>query len=293
MDAELIAEHAEGIIATTGCPAGEVQTRLRLGQHREALEAAAKWREIFGPDNYFLELMDHGLSIERRVRDGLLRIGRELSTSAAGHQRLHYVTRDAAHNHEALLCVQTGKTLSDPNRFKFDGDGYYLKSPAARCARSGTTRMAGGCDSTLLIAERVQYVEVRPRDRMPMFPVPEGETRRAGCATRWTPGWTAGSRTGYDGCAARPAEYEIDVIETMGFCSYFLIVADLIIWAKRNGIRVGPGRGSAAGSIVPTRSASPTSTRSRTACCSSGSSIPSAPRCPTSTSTSTTAGAAT
>ncbi len=130
MDAELIAEHAEGIVATTGCPSGEVQVRLRLGHHREALEAAAKWREIFGPDNYFLELMDHGLGIERRVRDGLLEIGRTLGIDPLATNDCHYVTRDAAHNHEALLCVQTGKTLSDPNRFKFEGDGYYLKSAA-------------------------------------------------------------------------------------------------------------------------------------------------------------------
>ena len=130
MDAEMVAEHAAGIIATTGCPSGEVQTRLRLGHDREALESAARWREIFGPDNYFLELMDHGLQIERRVRDGLLEIGRKLDIPALATNDCHYVTRDAAHNHEALLCVQTGKTLSDPNRFKFDGDGYYLKSAA-------------------------------------------------------------------------------------------------------------------------------------------------------------------
>ncbi len=137
MDAELIAEHAAGIIATTGCPSGEVQTRLRLGHDREALESAAKWREIFGPDNYFLELMDHGLDIERRVREGLLEIGRKLGIPPLATNDCHYVTREAAHNHEALLCVQTGKTLSDPNRFKFDGDGYYLKSAAEMRAAVG------------------------------------------------------------------------------------------------------------------------------------------------------------
>ena len=130
MDAELIAEHAAGIIATTGCPSGEVQTRLRLGHDREALEAAAKWREIFGAENFFLELMDHGLDIERRVREGLLEVGRKLNIPPLATNDCHYVTRDASQNHEALLCIQTGKTLSDPNRFKFDGDGYYLKSAA-------------------------------------------------------------------------------------------------------------------------------------------------------------------
>jgi DNA polymerase-3 subunit alpha len=180
MDAELIAEHAAGIIATTGCPSGEVQTRLRLGHHREALESAAKWREIFGAENYFLELMDHGLSIERRVRDGLLEIGRTLNIPPLATNDCHYVTRDAAHNHEALLCVQTGKTLSDPNRFKFDGDGYYLKS-AAEMREIWDNEVAGACDSTLLIAERVSsYADVwAPRDRPGVLVAPRGGRRFA------------------------------------------------------------------------------------------------------------------
>jgi DNA polymerase-3 subunit alpha len=251
MDAELIAEHAAGIIATTGCPSGEVQTRLRLGQQREALESAAKWREIFGAENYFLELMDHGLSIESRVRDGLLEIGRTLNIPPLATNDCHYVTRDAAHNHEALLCVQTGKTLSDPNRFKFDGDGYYLKS-AAEMRQIWDAEVPGACDSTLLIAERVQpYDDVwAPRDRMPVFPVPDGHDQAswlrhevdAGLSRRFPAGPP-------DGYAARAA-FEIDVICGKGFPSYFLIVADLINYARSVGIRVGPGRGSAAGSLV-------------------------------------------
>ena len=107
-----------------------MQTRLRLGHEREALEAAAKWQEIFGKENFYLELMEHGLEIERRVRDGLLDIGRKLGIKPLVTNDCHYVTQEHAKSHEALLCVQTGKTLSDPTRFKFDGDGYYLKSPA-------------------------------------------------------------------------------------------------------------------------------------------------------------------
>jgi len=251
MDAELIAEYADGIIATTGCPSGEVQTRLRLGQYREALESAAKWREIFGADNYFLELMDHGLAIERRVRDGLLEIGRTLGIPPLATNDCHYVTRDAAHNHEALLCVQTGKTLSDPNRFKFDGDGYYLKS-TAEMRQIWDDVVPGACDATLLIAERVgSYAEVwTPRNRMPVFPVPDGHDQAswlhhevdAGLRRRFPGGLP-------DGYAERAA-YEIDVICAKGFPSYFLIVADLINYARSAGIRVGPGRGSAAGSLV-------------------------------------------
>lgn len=292
MDAELIAEHAEGIIITTGCPSGEVQTRLRLGQDREALEAAAKWREIVGPDNYFLELMDHGLTIERRVRDGLLEIGRALNIPPLATNDCHYVTRDAAHNHEALLCVQTGKILSDPNRFKFDGDGYYLKS-AAEMRQIWDDEVPGACDSTLLIAERVQsYADVwTPRDRMPVFPVPDGHDQASWLRHEVDAGlrrrFPAGPPDGYRERAA----YEIDVICSKGFPSYFLIVADLISYARSAGIRVVPAAARPPARWSPTRWASPTSTRFHTVCCSSGSSTPSAPRCPTSISTSTTGAA--
>ncbi|EHI14961.1 DNA polymerase III subunit alpha [Mycolicibacterium thermoresistibile] len=251
MDAELIAEHATGIIATTGCPSGEVQTRLRLGHHREALEAAAKWRDIFGPDNYFLELMDHGLDIERRVRDGLLEIGRKLNIPPLATNDCHYVTRDAAQNHEALLCVQTGKTLSDPNRFKFDGDGYYLKS-AAEMRALWDDEVPGACDNTLLIAERVQsYADVwTPRDRMPVFPVPEGHTQESWLRHEVRAGLQRRFPDGVPQEYLDRAEYEIEVICAKGYPSYFLIVADLVNYARSVDIRVGPGRGSAAGSLV-------------------------------------------
>lgn len=252
MDAEIIAEHAAGIIATTGCPSGEVQTRLRLGHRQEALEAAAKWREIFGPENFFLELMDHGLDIERRVREGLLEIGQKLNIPPLATNDCHYVTREASQNHEALLCIQTGKTLSDPNRFKFDGDGYYLKS-AEEMRALWDSQVPGACDSTVLIGERVQsYADVwTPTDRMPVFPVPDGHDQ----ASWLTHEVQAGLERRFRG-AAVPVEYtdrasyEIKVICEKGFPSYFLIVADLINYARSVGIRVGPGRGSAAGSLV-------------------------------------------
>lgn len=251
MDAEIIAEHAAGIIATTGCPSGEVQTRLRLGQDAEALESAAKWRDIFGAENYFLELMDHGLSIERRVRDGLLDVGRKLGIPALATNDCHYVTRDAAHNHEALLCVQTGKTLSDPTRFKFDGDGYYLKS-AAEMRALWDADIPEACDSTLLIAERVQsYEDVwAPRDRMPVFPVPEGHDQASWLRHEVDAGLSGRFPAGVPAEYAERAAYEISVICDKGYPSYFLIVSDLINYARSVNIRVGPGRGSAAGSLV-------------------------------------------
>ncbi|MCH9723086.1 MAG: DNA polymerase III subunit alpha, partial [Actinomycetia bacterium] len=223
----------------------------RLGQRTEALESAAKWRDIFGPENYFLELMDHGLSIERRVRDGLIEVGRKLGIPPLATNDCHYVTREAAHSHEALLCVQTGKTLSDPNRFKFDGDGYYLKS-AAEMRALWDGEIPEACDSTLLIAERVQSYDAvwAPRDRMPVFPVPDDHTQGSWLRSEVDAGLARRFPAGVPSEYTERAAYEIAVICDKGFPSYFLIVADLIGYARSVNIRVGPGRGSAAGSLV-------------------------------------------
>ncbi|MEV5502604.1 DNA polymerase III subunit alpha [Nonomuraea fuscirosea] len=251
MDAEILAEHAEGLMATTGCPSGEVQTRLRLGQYDEAVRAAARYQEIFGRDDYYLEIMDHGLDLERRVRDGLSRISRELGIPPLVTNDSHYTYESDAASHDALLCVQTGKQLSDPDRFRFDGSGYYLKSAGEMRAADSSGLWAEGCRNTLLVAEKVDPSGFFPfKNLMPTYPIPEGMTeseffRRTvweGMDRRW-PG-------GYDEEHRRQAEYEIGVIEQMGFPSYFLVVADFIMWAKAGGIPVGPGRGSAAGSLV-------------------------------------------
>ncbi len=254
MDAELIAEHADGIIATTGCPSGDVQTRLRLGQFDEALEAAAMWQDIYGKDNYFLELMDHGLDIETRVRSELLEIGRKLDLPPLVTNDCHYVLESQAAAHEAMLCVQTGKTLMDQDRFKFDGTGYYIKS-AAQMREIWDDMVPDGCDNTLWIAERVQdYSELweeHPLDRMPIADVPEGET-----PTSWlTKQVMEGLQARFPGQEVpenyvERAKYEIGVIDIKGYPSYFLIVAELIKHARSVGIWVGPGRGSAAGALV-------------------------------------------
>ncbi|MFI6267202.1 DNA polymerase III subunit alpha [Micromonospora sp. NPDC051006] len=251
MDAELIAEYSDGLMATTGCPSGEVQTRLRLGQDAQALEAAAKYQEIFGRENYFLELMDHGLDIEKRVRDGLVEIGRKLGIPPVVTNDSHYTHEVQSESHDVLLCVQTGSNIADPNRFKFGGSGYFIKSADEMRGVDGSDVWLEGCRNTLLVAEKVDPTGMFEfHNLMPRFPVPEGETEEswfrketfAGLARRYPGGIPEGHVV--------QAEYELGVINQMGFPSYFLVVADFIQWAKKQGIAVGPGRGSAAGSLV-------------------------------------------
>ncbi|MGA6158518.1 PHP domain-containing protein [Stenotrophomonas sp. NPDC087984] len=177
MDKEVIAEHAEGLIASTGYPSGELQTRLRLGQFDEALKAASEYQDIFGKDRYFLELMDHGIEIERRVRDGLLEIGKKLDIPPLVTNDSHYTYADEATAHDALLCIQTGKSLSDPDRFRFDGTGYYLKSAEEMYAIDSSDAWQEGCRNTLLVAEQIDTTGMfDKRDLMPRFDVPDGHT---------------------------------------------------------------------------------------------------------------------
>jgi len=250
MDRELLSQYGAGIIATTGCPSGEVQTRLRLGQYDQALAAAAAYQDIFGKENYFLELMDHGLAIERNVRQDLLRIARELHIPLLATNDSHYVTQDQADSHDDLLCVGVGKNKDDPNRFKFNGTGYYIKS--ATEMRELFRELPEACDNTLLVTEMVQdYDEVfSPVDRMPKFEVPEGHTAESWLRHKID----EGIRLRYDGKPSPEVleriETEMAVIEPMGFSSYFLVVSDICQHAREVGVPVGPGRGSATGSLV-------------------------------------------
>ncbi|MDF2044792.1 DNA polymerase III subunit alpha [Microbacterium sp. Kw_RZR3] len=248
MDRELLQTYSKGLIATTGCPSGEVQTRLRLGQYEAARAAAAEFQDIFGKDNYFAEIMDHGLSIERRVMGDLLKISKDLGIPLVGTNDLHYTHQHDATSHAALLCVQSGSTLDDPKRFKFDGDGYYVKSPAEM--RQVFRDHPEACDSTLLIAERCNVEFDTSANYMPRFPVPPGETEGSWMIKEVENGLQDRYPGGIPDAVRKQAEYETDVILQMGFPGYFLVVADFINWAKNNGIRVGPGRGSGAGSMV-------------------------------------------
>ncbi len=249
MDYELLEKYSKGIIATTGCPSGAVQTRLRLGQYDQAVAAAARLRDIFGRDNFYAELMIHGLEIERRAADGLRRVAKDLALPFLATNDLHYTTPEDAKAHEVLLCVQTGTNMADPTRFKLEGNGYYVKSPAEMRAVSADDDWQAGCDNTLLIAERAN-VEFTKTNLMPNYPLPEGETDVSWFRREVQAGMDRRFPGGYDEARAQRVEYEMGIIEQMGFCAYFLVVADFIMWSKRNGIRVGPGRGSAAGSIV-------------------------------------------
>ncbi|MFL6065939.1 MAG: DNA polymerase III subunit alpha, partial [Friedmanniella sp.] len=248
-DRELLQSYAKGLIATTGCPSGEVQTYLRLGRYEEALASAAEFKDIFGADNYFVELMDHGLSIESRVRSDLLRIAKDLRLPLVATNDLHYAHQADAAAHEVLLCVQTGATMADGNRFKFDGDSYYLKSPAEM--RELFAELPEACDNTVAIAERcdISFTE-GTGTFMPRFPCPPGEDESSWFVKEVETGLRRRYPRGVPDQVRKQAEFETGVILSMGFAGYFLVVADFITWAKENGIRVGPGRGSGAGSMA-------------------------------------------
>lgn len=248
IDRDLLSEFGTGLLGTTGCPSGEVQTRLRLGQYEEALQAAADYRDILGAGNYYLELMDHGLEIETRVRHDLLRIGKELGLPLVATNDLHYVRAEDAAAHDAMLCVQSGSKMADPGRFKFTGTDYYLKSAAQM--REVFADLPDACDNTLLIAERCAISFDEGADLMPRFDVPDGETEESWLRKEVYAGLERRYPDGVPEDRRKQADYELDVIISMGFAGYFLVTADFIMWAKRQGIRVGPGRGSAAGAII-------------------------------------------
>jgi DNA polymerase III subunit alpha len=248
-DRELLDRYGKGLIGTTGCPSGEVNRRLQAGDLAGALATAADMRDILGAGNYFVELMDHGLAIETRFRDDLLTIARKLDLPLVATNDLHYVYEADADIHEVLLCIGTRTTMDDPKRFKFDARDFYLKSSAEM--RHVWRELPEACDNTLLIAQRCDVSFDEGASLLPVFPVPEGHTEDS-----WLREEVMRGLVKRFGSTAIPeqhlqqAEYEIDVILRMGFPGYFLVVADLVRYAKENKIRVGPGRGSAAGALI-------------------------------------------
>jgi len=248
MDRELLSKYAKGIIATTGCPGGEIQTRLRMGAYKEAKQAASELRDIFGAENFYLEVMDHGIEIETRVKADLLKLGKELGLPLLATNDLHYTHHEDAASHEALLCVQSGSTLADPKRFKFDNNEFYLKT--AQEMRTLFSDIPEACDNTLLIAERCNITMRENENLLPQYPVPAGESEDTWLRKESNKGLSARLGGNVETKYQERLDYELEVMIKMGFPGYFLVVSDLCSHARSVGIRVGPGRGSAAGSLV-------------------------------------------
>ncbi len=248
-DEELLNKYGKGLIGTTGCPSGEVNRWLQAGNYNQALKTAATMRDILGKDNYFVELMDHGIGIERQTREGLLKIAKELNLPLVATNDLHYVYPEDALMHEVLLCIGTRTTMDDPKRFKFDAQDFYLKS--AKEMRDLWRDFPEACDNTLLIAERCNVSFTEGQNLLPSFPVPEGETENTWLVKEVMTGLKKRfvENPVPDQHLDR-AKYELQVVEQMGFPGYFLVVADLCRHAREQGIRVGPGRGSAAGAVI-------------------------------------------
>jgi DNA polymerase-3 subunit alpha len=262
MDRELLAEYAEGIVATSGCLGGHVPQLLapdaydeegNVGGARDfdaALEAAAMYQDIFGRENFFIEIMDHGVQAQERVLPDLVEISKRIGAPLLATNDVHYTHAHEAEAHDALLCIQTGAQMADEDRFQFQGGGYYVKTAREMRALFPDDRFPGACDNTLLIAERADVTMEFGKILLPQFPVPQGHTESSYLRELVMEGARARYGTSLPQPVIDRIEYELRVIEEMGFPAYFLIVWDLIRYAREQGIRTGPGRGSAAGSIV-------------------------------------------
>ncbi len=255
LDWELLERHHEGLIATTGCLGGVVLQALLSGDPAEAERRAGRLQDIFGRDNLFVELQDHGLADQHSTNPQLIEIARRLNAPLLATNDSHYTHREDAVAHDALLCVQTGALLADTNRFKFEGTEHYLKS--ANEMRHLFRDVPEACDNTLLIAERADVQIELGKPSLPEFPVPDrftGATYEDRALAYLRDLTMEGARQLYgDPVPAEVMErldFELSVIGDMGFPAYFLVVWDLIRFARENGIRVGPGRGSAAGCCV-------------------------------------------
>jgi DNA polymerase-3 subunit alpha len=248
MDRELLQTYGKGILATTGCAGGEVQTLLRIGKYDEARRSAAEFQDIFGKGNFFCEVMDHRLLVEQRVKQDLLRLAKDLQLPLVATNDLHYTFPQDHEAHAVLLCVQSGSTLADPKRFKFEAQDFYLKSPEEM--REVWRDLPEACDNTLAIAERCDVTFTEGANLMPRFAVPEGESEDSWLVKEVELGLLKRFRGNVPAEHRERAAFELGVIAQMGFPGYFLVVADLCRYAKEQGIRVGPGRGSATGAVI-------------------------------------------
>lgn len=247
VDKQVLREYSEGIIALSACLAGEVQRYLTKGLYEEAKKAALEYRDIFGEENYFLELQDHGIPEQALVNQRLLQMSEELGIDLVVTNDVHYTYAEDAKPHDILLCIQTGKKLSDENRMRYEGGQYYVKSPEEMARLFPYALQA--LDNTQRIADRCNVEIEFGVTKLPKYEVPDGMTS-----------WEYLNKLCFKGLRKRYGEpgqelkdrltYELNTIHNMGYVDYFLIVWDFINYAKTHGIAVGPGRGSAAGSIV-------------------------------------------
>ena len=262
IDYELLDQHHDGLIALSGCLGGELAQHLAPDgsveegntsnerSFEKALDIAKKYQSIFGKENYFIEIHNHGIKQQLDILDDLVEIAEIIDAPLVAANDSHYVEENGAEAHDALLCVQTNRTLDDESRFRFDGSGYYVKSAEEMRKLFPEDKYPGACDNTLAIANRVNYEFNFDNSYLPDFPIEdknvspeellkikvyEGGERKYGTLTSEI---------------IERIDYELDVINSMGFSSYFLIVGDLIEFSKKRNIRTGAGRGSAAGSIV-------------------------------------------
>ncbi|HEV7923054.1 MAG TPA: DNA polymerase III subunit alpha, partial [Thermoanaerobaculia bacterium] len=259
IDKELLREHREGLIVLSSCLKGEVSQNLANGNYTKAKEAALQYRDILGPENFFLEIQDHGIPDQQKIVPLMARLGDETGLQLVGTNDSHYLSKDDAFAHEVLLCIGTGKTLGDEKRMKFYSDDFYVKGPEemARVFRGYPEAVA----NTLKIADRINLSLDVSGHHLPKFPTPKNkdlsdyfaEVVRGGLTRRlavMAPLFEARRKKHEVGAYWERLEREIEIIKRMGFPGYFLVVWDFIKWAKERGIPVGPGRGSAAGSLV-------------------------------------------
>ncbi len=247
VDLDLLETYHEGIILLSACLAGEVQKYLARGMYEEAKRSASKYSEIFGKDHFYLELQDHGIPEQKMVNQGLLRLSQETGLELVATNDVHYTYAEDAKAHDILLCIQTGKKVTDEDRMRYEGGQYYCKSEEEM--RKLFPYAQEAIDNTHKIAERCNVEIEFGVTKLPKYEVPEGfdswtylnHLCREGFKTRYPDD---------DGTLSRRLDYELGVIKTMGYVDYFLIVWDFINYARSQDIMVGPGRGSAAGSIV-------------------------------------------
>ena len=249
VDKELLAKHSKGLIVLSGCLKGEVNSLLQVGNFKAAQEAAARYRDIFGKDNYFVELHDHGIEAERRANPDLVRIARALDLGLVAANDVHFLERSHHDAHDVMICIGTGSMVMDEKRLRYVPELYFKSAEEMRALFS---ELPEACDNTLAIAERCHFEMEFGKAKYPAFEPPAGMTREAYLRDLCYEGLRAryGERAETDQVLLDRLKYELKVIEDTGFVSYFLIVWDFINYAKKNGIPVGPGRGSAAGSLI-------------------------------------------